>query len=57
MRNGNGTVAKILTIVITSLLALIMWTVQETRADVKIMKEDVTSLKVAVGKLETWTKR
>lgn len=51
----NTLFTKVVGILITALLTLIIWTVQETRADVKDMKGDVVALKVAVGKLETWT--
>ncbi len=43
---------KVVGILITALLTLIIYTVQDTKAAVIKMQEDVTVLKVAVGKLE-----
>lgn len=48
----DATFTKIVGILITALLTLIIYTVQDTKAAVVEMQKDMTVLKVAVGKLE-----
>ncbi len=49
---NNDTLAKILTCVLIVLMTLLIWTVKDTKAAVVHLGNDVTDLKVAVGKLE-----
>lgn len=53
MTKNNNVVSKILMVIISALLALILYLVQDMRTEVKDCRTDIGLLKIAVAKIET----
>ena len=49
MKSDNGAMTMVLRIVISTLLGLVLYIVQETRADVRALTTDMTAVKVDIA--------